>query len=311
MGGIDHLDSDMSDATFTFNRHRPRLQSIAYRMLGSWAEAEDVVQDAWLKWHAADRGTLANIEAWLVSVTTRLSIDRLRAAKTRREHYVGAWLPEPDLADLADPAPSPEQALERSHDVSYALLAVLERLSPEARAAFLLRDVFDEDYGEIARVLNRTEASCRQMVHRARVRLKDDRKPAPVAPEAQRDLLQAFALAASTGDFTTLKSVLAADAQLVGDGGGKVASFGVPLLGGQRIAQLYLATCLRYRGRVRCQVSLIAGQWRLLRFVDDRLESAQYLETDGAHITRIHSQRNPDKLTRLAKALGCELSVPV
>ena len=299
----------MHDTTLTFDHHRPRLQRIAYRMLGSWAEAEDVVQDAWIKWHAADRGALANIEAWLVSVTTRLSIDRLRAAKARREHYVGAWLPEPDLADLADPAPSPEQALERSHDVSYSLLAVLERLSPEARAAFLLRDVFDEGYDEIARVLDRTEAACRQLVHRARTRLKDERKPAPVDPEAQRSLLQAFAQAASTGDFTALKSVLAADAQLVGDGGGKVASFGVPLLGGQRIAQLYLATCLRFRGRVRCEIALADGQWRLLRFIDDKLESAQYLETDGARITRIHAQRNPDKLARLARVLGRELSV--
>ncbi|MGB7483757.1 MAG: RNA polymerase sigma-70 factor [Castellaniella sp.] len=301
----------MSDATLTFNHHRPRLQRIAYRMLGSWAEAEDVVQDAWLKWHAADHATLANIEAWLVSVTTRLSIDRLRSAKARRKHYIGAWLPEPDLTDLADAAPSPEQALEHAHDVSYALLAVLERLAPEARAAFLLRDVFDEDYGEIARVLNRTEAACRQLVHRARIRLKDERKPAAVAPETQHKLLRAFAQAASTGDFTALKSVLAADAQLVGDGGGKVASFGVPLLGGQRIAQLYLATCLRYRGQVRCEVALAGGQWRLLRFIDGKLESAQYLETDGTRITRIHAQRNPEKLAGLARALGCELSVPV
>ncbi|MGB3426332.1 MAG: RNA polymerase sigma-70 factor [Castellaniella sp.] len=299
----------MSDATLTFNHHRPRLQRIAYRMLGSWAEAEDVVQDTWLKWHAADQGALANIEAWLVSVTTRLSIDRLRAAKARREHYIGAWLPEPDLEHLADPAPSPEQAIERSHDVSYALLAVLERLTPEARAAFLLRDVFDEGYDEIAQVLGRTEAACRQLVHRARARIKDERKPAPVDLEAQRNLLQAFAQAASTGDFTALKSVLAADAQLVGDGGGKVASFGVPLLGGQRIAQLYLATCLRFRDRVRCEIALVGRQWRLLRFIDDKLESAQYLETDGARITRIHAQRNPDKLARLAQALGRDLSV--
>src|SRR5690606_15226369 len=117
-GGHDRLDADISDASLTFNHHRPRQQRIAYRMLGSWAEAEDVVQDAWLKWHAADHATLANIEAWLVSVTTRLSIDRLRSAKARRKHYIGAWLPEPDLTDLADAAPSPEQALEHAHDVS-------------------------------------------------------------------------------------------------------------------------------------------------------------------------------------------------
>lgn len=297
----------MSDAPPTFDHHRARLHRIAYRMLGSWADAEDVVQDAWLKWHTADHDTVANLEAWLVSVTTRLSIDRLRAAKTRRTQYPGLWLPEPDLADLVDPDPTPEQTVQHAHDVSYALQAVLERLSPEARAAFLLRDVFDEDYTEIARVLGRSEAACRQLVHRARSRLKDERKPAPVSPETQRDLLQAFAQAASTGDFTTLKSVLAAEASLVGDGGGKVASFGVPLRGGQRIAQLYMATCLRYRGQVRCEVTLAAGQWRLLRFIDDRLESVQYLETNGTHITRVHAQRNPDKLAQIARILGCAL----
>jgi RNA polymerase sigma-70 factor (ECF subfamily) len=170
-----------------------------------------------------------------------------------------------------------------------------------------LHDVFDEDYAEIARVLDRSEAACRQLVHRARVRLQDERTPAPVAPETQRSLLQAFAQAASTGDFSTLKSVLAADASLIGDGGGKVASFGVPLRGGQRIAQLYLATCLRFRGQVRCEVALVSGQWRLLRFINDRLESVQYVETDGTRITRLHAQRNPDKLASIARMLGCAL----
>ena len=297
----------MSDATLTFTHHRPRLHRIAYRMLGSWADAEDVVQDAWLKWHAVDPGTLVNREAWLVSVTTRLSIDRLRALKIRRGHYLGRWLPEPDLADLADPAPTPEQAVQQAHDVSYALLTVLERLSPEARAAFLLREVFDERYEEIAQVLNRSEAACRQLVHRARTRLQDERQPAPAAQESHHDLFQAFAQAASTGDFATLKAVLAADASLVGDGGGKVPSFGQPLLGDQRIAQLYLATCRRYRGQVRCEVALVSGQWRLLRYIENRLESVQYLETDGTHITRVHAQRNPDKLARIAQILGCEL----
>src|SRR5690606_5518720 len=176
-----------------------------------------------------------------------------------------------------------------------------------ARAAFLLREIFDEPYDEIARVLNRSAAACRQLVHRARIRLQDERTPAPVAPDAQQPLLQAFAQAASTGDFAALKTVLAADASLVGDGGGKVPSFGVPLRGGQRIAQRYLATCRRYPSQVRCDIALVAGRWRLVRFIGQRLESAQYLEPDGTHITRVYAQRNPDKLALLARKLGCEL----
>ena len=137
----------MSDATRTFNRLRPRLHGIAYRMLGSSAEAEEVVQDAWLRWHEADQARLDSSEGWLVAVTTRLAIDRLRTAKVQREHYIGTWLPEPLLSDTPV---TPEQLLERADDVSVAFLTMLERLTPEARAAFLLREVFDADYGEVS-----------------------------------------------------------------------------------------------------------------------------------------------------------------
>ncbi|ABE44836.1 RNA polymerase sigma-70 factor [Polaromonas sp. JS666] len=296
----------MNDATDTFNRLRPRLQGIAYRMLGSSAEAEEVVQDAWLRWHEADQDHLENTEAWLVSVTTRLAIDRLRTAKIQREHYVGTWLPEPLLSD--SPV-SPEQMLERVDDVSVAFLALLERLAPEARAAYLLREVFDADYGEVAEALGKTEPACRQLVHRAKVQLQDQRPRYTVARETQLRLLRGFADAAVRGEFAALKTMLADDAQLIGDGGGKVPSFGVPLVGGQRIAQLYLATSLRYPNLVRFEVVVLNGQWGLLRFIDGALESAQSLETDGERIVRIHAQRNPDKLARIAQALGRDLNV--
>jgi len=143
---------------------RPRLFAIAYRMLGTRADAEDVLQDAWLRWHHADQATLQSAEAWLVTVVTRLAIDRLRAAKTEREAYVGWWLPEP-LVELDER--TPEAAAELAGELSVALLWVLERLSPEERAAFLLRQVFDHDYDEIATLLGKSEAACRQMVHRA------------------------------------------------------------------------------------------------------------------------------------------------
>lgn len=296
----------MTDTTATFDKLRPRLQGIAYRMLGSSAEAEEVVQDAWLRWHEADLERVDNTEAWLVSVTTRIAIDRLRSAKVAREHYVGTWLPEPLMADSPF---SPEQLLERVDDVSVAFLALLERLAPEARAAYLLREVFDADYGEVAEALGKTEPACRQLVHRAKAQLKDERPRYTVARETQLRLLRGFADAAVRGEFVALKSMLAADAQLIGDGGGVVPSFGVPLVGAQRIAQLYYAVGLRFPGAVRYEVVVLNGQWGLLRFVADTLESAQSIETDGERIVRIHSQRNPDKLARIARALGRELNV--
>jgi RNA polymerase sigma-70 factor (TIGR02957 family) len=295
----------MTEATQTFTRLRPRLQGIAYRMLGTSAEAEDVVQDAWLRWHESGQDHIDSAEAWLVSVTTRLAIDRLRAAKVRREHYVGTWLPEPLMSD--SPA-TPEQILERTSDVSVAFLAVLERLAPEARAAYLLREVFEADYEEVAEALSKSEAAVRQLVHRAKQQLQDKRPRHVVPQEAQQRLLQGFAEAATRGEFSALKTLLADDAQLIGDGGGKVPSFGVPLVGGQRIAQLYLATHLRFRDTVRFQVVTLNDEWGLLRFINGALESAQTIETDGERILSIQAQRNPDKLARIAATLGCPLA---
>ena len=296
----------MTDALAFFSRLRPRLQGIAYRMLGSSAEAEEVVQDAWLRWHEADVGRVANAEAWLVAVTTRIAIDRLRSAKVARAHYVGTWLPEPMLAD----APvSPEQILERADDISVAFLALLERLAPEARAAYLLREVFDADYGEVAEALGKTEPACRQLVHRAKEQLRDERPRHTVAREAQLRLLRGFADAAARGEFAALKAMLADDARLIADGGGVVPSFGVPLVGAQRIAQLFHATGLRFPGAVRYEVAVLNGQWGVLRFIGDTLESAQSFEIDGERIACIHVQRNPHKLARIAQALGRELHV--
>ena len=286
----------MDDTTRTFDRLRPRLQGIAYRMLGSRAEAEEVVQDAWLRWHESAPAELDSSEAWLVTVTTRLAIDRLRAAKVQREHYIGTWLPEPLLGE--GPA-TPEQLLERADDVSVAFLVLLERLAPEARAAFLLREVFDADYAELASTIGKSEAACRQMVSRAKAQLRDERPRHAVAPEEHQRLLGRFAQALGSGDFASMKQLLHEDAVLIGDGGGKVPSFGKPLVGGQRIAQLFYATSRRFGGAVRVEPVVLNGQAGLLRFIGGALESAQWYETDGSRILRIHVQRNPDKLARI------------
>ena len=293
--------SPPSSPSLPFDRLRPRLQGIAYRMLGSMAEAEEVVQDTWLRWHEAGPDPGDDPTGWLVTVATRLSINRLRAAKVQREHYPGIWLPEPLLTDA--PA-SPEQLLERADDVSVAFLMLLEKLTPEARAAFLLREVFDVDYDELARTIGKTETACRQLVSRARAQLREARPRQAVPADMHLRLLTRFAEASASGDYAALKGLLAEDAQLMGDGGGKVLSFPYPLVGGERIAQLFYAGTRRFPGRVRTELALINGEWGVLRYIDGELESAQSIQTDGERIVLIHAQRNPDKLVRVMAARG-------
>lgn len=290
----------MNEATATFSALRPRLHGIAYRMLGSVAESEDVVQDIWLSWNAADRGVIDNAEAWLVSATTRRAIDRLRAAKARREEYVGIWLPEPILTENSA---SPEDLQELAEDVSVAFLLMLERLSPEARAAFLLREVFDVDYPDISETVGKSEAACRQLVHRAKDQLRDERPRQQVPRDTQLALMRRFADAMANGDFPAIRSMLAVDADFSGDGGGKVTSFPKPMLGGQRIAQLFYASHLRYGDGVKVRVVRINGEWALLRYIQGELESVQTYVIEDEKIASIHVQRNPDKLQRVLQGL--------
>ncbi|TEA77175.1 RNA polymerase sigma-70 factor [Allopusillimonas ginsengisoli] len=289
----------MDHAADTFNELRPRLQKIAYRMLGSVAEAEDVVQDAWLRWHGAAQQNIDNTEAWLVAVTTRLSIDQLRAAKRQRDHYPGIWLPEPQMSE--SPA-TPEEISERADDISMAYLMLLERLTPEARAAFLLHDVFDADYAQIAEALGKTQAACRQLVSRARTQLRTKQSRFTVPRETYHHLLRAFAQVLEQGDFAGINALLAEDAVLMGDGGGKVTSFPKPMVGGRRIAQLFLAAALRHKTALRMELVMLNQQWALLRFIQGQLESALMFDISGEHIQRIYVQRNPDKLARIAAA---------
>jgi len=275
---------------------RPRLFAIAYRMLGTRADAEDVLQDAWLRWHHADQAALKSAEAWLVTVVTRLAIDRLRAAKTEREAYVGWWLPEP-LVELDER--TPEAAAELADELSMALLWVLERLSPEERAAFLLRQVFDHDYDEIAVLLGKSEAACRQMVHRASGRLQQERPRFDVPKAAHRRVVERFMHAARSGEREAIQALLADNVQIVGDGGGKVPSFMKILHGAHRIANLYWALWKKNPGQVVYRMAQVNGEPGLLRYVDGRLESAQAFVTDGERIVAIYAVRNPDKLASI------------
>ena len=276
---------------------RPRLFGIAYRMLGTRADAEDVLQDAWLRWHRADATQLQSPEAWLVTVVTRLAIDRLRAAKVERESYVGWWLPEP-LVETVDPN-TPETAAELASDVSVAFMWVLERLAPEERAAYLLRQVFDHDYADIAALLDKSEAACRQLVHRATERVRAERPRFEVPQQAHRRLLERFVTAARSGERHAMRALLDENVEVVSDGGGKVPSFGQVMRGADRIANLYWAVALRDENDASYRLAQINGEPGVLRFFGGRLESAQAFVTDGERIVSIYTIRNPDKLARI------------
>ncbi|WP_374566286.1 RNA polymerase sigma-70 factor [Ideonella sp.] len=289
------------DALDAFAAARPKLFSIAYRMLGTRTDAEDVLQDAWLRWHQVDRSTLQSAEAWLVTVVTRLAIDRLRVAKTEREAYVGWWLPEP-LVEAIDER-TPEAVAELAGELSVALLWVLERLSPEERAAFLMRQAFDQDYADIAALLGKSEAACRQLVHRATERVQQDRPRFDVSQGAQYRLLEKFVHAARHSDRDAMKALLADDVQVVGDGGGKVPAFLHILRGAERITNLYWAMALRLKDKVAYRIAQINGEPGLLRYIDGQLESAQAVVTDGERIVAIYAVRNPDKLAGIPQEI--------
>ena len=198
----------MTTAAELFELHRPRLFGIACRMLGSRTEAEDLLQDTYLRWHQSDRTNVQSVAAFLVTITTRLCVDRLRQLKQERTHYVGEWLPEPIVDDHV---PSPEMQRELVDDVSVAFLAVLERLGPEERAAFLLHEVFEYDYPEVAQVLGKAEPACRQLIHRARARLRESRGRFKVSTESRERLLEKFFVAIGSGSRQAVMALLAED----------------------------------------------------------------------------------------------------
>jgi RNA polymerase sigma-70 factor (ECF subfamily) len=288
----------MSDLA-TFQRHRPRLLALAYRMLGRVSEAEDVLQDAFLRWHQARTEAVADAEAWLVTVVTRLCIDRLRSAKASREAYVGPWLPEPWPG--ADPAPTPDQALELASDLSTASLLLLERLAPLERAVFLLHDVFGLGHAVIAGALARTEAACRQILHRARERLQGPaRHPAPPLAE-QEALLRRFLSAAEAGDEAELLEILAPEAVYVTDGGGRTRAALNAILGRARILRLLVGLQKKSRlARADYRPALLNGQPGAIAWEVGKPVQALTLEVVAGRIAGIYLVLNPEKLAHLA-----------
>ena len=288
----------MDPQTALFQQHRQRLFGLAYRMLGTPSDAEDVLHDTWLRWHAQDVDALDDPTAWLVTVTTRIALDRLRRAKTERAHYPGPWLPEPLTVD----ADRPEAQLERAESLTLTFLLLLERLSAEERAAFLLREVFDYSHAETAAMLEISEDACRQRVHRARQRLREDRPRQPLPDTGtQRRLLERFVQALQQPDMPTLLALFAEDAMSVSDGGGLARAILHPLHGAERLARLYMQIALQQqRHGVHHEIRQLNGTPALLSWQGDTLVSASWIDDDGERITAVHALRHPGKLARLA-----------
>ncbi|MBS0218618.1 MAG: RNA polymerase sigma factor SigJ [Proteobacteria bacterium] len=286
----------MDPQTALFQQHRSRLFGLAYRMLGTPADAEDVLQDAWLRLQAQDTAALDDPEAWLVTVTTRLALDRLRRARTEREHYAGPWLPEP----LAPENESPEAELERGESISLSFLLLLERLGPEERAAFLLKEVFDYSHAETAAILGIGEDACRQRVHRAKSRLREGRPRFNVDARMQQRMLERFVAAMAKPDMTTLQALFADDAVHISDGGGIVNATLRPLHGADRLARLYRQIALNTQELApRYELAMLNGAPALFIWQDGVLTSAMWVECEGECITAIHALRNPEKLARI------------
>jgi RNA polymerase sigma-70 factor (ECF subfamily) len=276
-----------------FEEHRPGLARLAYRMLGSLSDTDDVVQEAYLRWKRDDRSAVKSTRSYLYSVVTRLCIDQRRAVEARKQSYVGPWLPEPVVED--DPASQAEAA----ESVSLALLVVLESLSPVERAAYLLRRVFDFDYAEIAAAVGKSEANCRQLVSRADDHIRARRPRFDPAPGEAERLTGEFLQACATGDLGGLMRVLAVDAVLYSDGGGKVPAARVPIRGAERIARFLFGVLKKSPAGLEVRRVRVNGRPGVVVFEEGRVADAITFDVAGGYVVACFVVRNPDKLARV------------
>lgn len=302
----------MSNPATSFEPYRRRLLGLAYRMLGSMADAEDAVQETYLRWHRAERDKVSEPKAFLMTTTTRICLDMLTAARARHEEYVGPWLPEP-IFDTG--ALTPDSRTELAEDLSIALLLTLDRLSPLERAAFLLHDVFDFSFSEVATALGRSEAACRQLAARARANVRAARPRGVAAPSASSGgidakharLLSAFTAATQSGDLNALTQLLASDVRVLTDGGGKVRAALNAIDGADRVAQFLVDVTRKrpgawWRDDFTLRFALVNGLPGVVVDAPEGPVQTTAFEIEGDVIKALYVVRNPDKLRHLAPA---------
>ncbi|MEV5753175.1 RNA polymerase sigma-70 factor [Actinoallomurus sp. NPDC052308] len=290
LAGGDRTDA----ATEAFVTHRNLLFTVAYEMLGSAADAEDVLQETWLRWTGVDLDTVRDQRAYLVRVTTRQALGRLRTLRRRKEAYVGPWLPEPLLT-----APDVAEDVELADNLSMAMLLVLETLAPTERAVFVLREVFDLDYDEIAEAVDKSPAAVRQIAHRARAHVAARRPRGTVSPAETRGALQAFHQAIETGDLQRLLDILAPDVVFLGDGGGLAQAALEPIVGADRVAPL--AAGLSRFGAASLQSTQVNAYPALVLRLDGEVDTVMAMRIDDGLITGLYAVRNPEKLSRMER----------
>jgi RNA polymerase sigma-70 factor (ECF subfamily) len=278
--------------TIAFAENRGRLWSIAYRMLGSRADADDAVQDAYLRWHDVPVDEIRSPQAWLVTTVTRLCLDRLKRLRTEREHYTGPWLPEP----IVEEPQTPDAAVELASELSVALLAVLERLAPDERAAYLLHETFDSDYRDIAQILGKSEAACRQIVSRAVKRVRAERPRVHVSEAAKQRLLDGLVHSLQTRDEQGLLKILAADSAWTSDGGGKARAARKVIRGAERVARFGTGVFRKVVGEITFRRVVVNGEPGYAALYQGTMFSVITIRTDGERILDVYSILNPDKL---------------
>nr|WP_239108388.1 RNA polymerase sigma-70 factor [Microbispora siamensis] len=286
------MDSATDPATEAFVAHRNLLFTVAYEMLGSAADAEDVLQETWLRWTAVDLETVRDQRAYLVRITTRQALKRLRTLGRRKESYVGPWLPEPLLT-----APDVAEDVELADSVSTAMLLVLETLTPTERAVFVLREVFDLDYDEIAEAVGKSQAAVRQIAHRARSHVAARRPRETVSPNETRDALQAFQQAVETGDLQRLLDILAPDVVFLADGGGLKQAALAPLVGADQVAHVLS----RITPGASLEPAQVNGHPALIVRIDGDIDTVITVRIDDGLITGLYAVRNPEKLSHMER----------
>jgi RNA polymerase sigma-70 factor (TIGR02957 family) len=295
-GSADGRNDRPDPATEAFLAHRNLLFTVAYEMLGSAADAEDVLQETWLRWAGVDLAAVRDFRPYLVRITTRQALARLRSLGRRRESYVGSWLPEPLLT-----APDVAEDVELAESVSMAMLLVLETLTPAERAVFVLREVFDVGYEEIAETVDKSPAAVRQIAHRARAHVASRRPRGVVSAVEARDALDAFKRAAETGDLQGLLGLLAPDVVLIGDGGGVKQAIPRPVVGADKVARLLAIGLGRLDGAASLRPAQVNGYPALILRLDGEIDSVVAVRIDDGLITGLYSVRNPEKLSHLER----------
>jgi RNA polymerase sigma-70 factor, ECF subfamily len=284
------------DQVETFSEIRSLLFSIAYRMLGSVMEAEDIVQEVYLRWKQVNPDEVGSPKAYLSAIATRLCIDHLRSARVQREEYYGPWLPEPLISDPED---NPATALAHSETLSMAFLVLLESLAAEERAVFILREVFDTPYPEIASIIGKNEPAVRQMFSRARQRVHEGRPRFAVTRAEQEQVTMQFIQACMTGDLKLLMTTLAGESILISDGGGKASAATRPVVGADRIARFVLGLLKKQTDDVETQLSVVNGEPAFVMYLDGQPFNVMVLEIGDGHVQVIRNVRNPDKLRHI------------